>query len=197
MPIVARRTSAFERRVQLGLIILIGAGILHIVATLAAPMMTASTPYARLAAVAPLHTFVVLPPVTPQSQPLPFLGPDARYGLCRYDTSNGPIDIVAQLLGKGWSLSLYTRQGDNTYTAVGQDGQSTVLRLQLTPVTERFLGLTPEARGQISETRTNEAPLSLPATSGIAILRAPDRGIAYRRETEAAMRRASCAARPF
>jgi uncharacterized membrane protein len=186
--------NAVTRRIRLLLIVLISAAIVHILATFTAPMMAGSTPYVRLAQTAPLHAFTVLPPVTPQSQPLPFLGPDARYAVCRYDTGRGAVAINARLPAKGWSLSLYSPEGDNTYTTLGQDGQQAVVALLLTPAADRFLGLTPEANGRVSDA---QSALSLPGGRGLAVIRAPDRGLAYRRETEAILAKATCTSKPF
>lgn len=182
------------RRLRLILIVLISAALVHILATYAAPMMTRATPYEVLSRSAPLHTFTLLPPVTAKSQPLPFLGPDARYAICVFDTGRGPVAMTARLPAKGWSLSLYTPQGDNFYTAVGQEGPQADISLKLTPTSDRFLGLTPEAMGRTSEI---QAALSIPAGRGLAVIRAPDRGLAFIRETEAILKRASCVSNPF
>lgn len=170
------------------------AAILHIVATLIAPRIAGGTPFAKLAPVAPLHTFKVLPPITPQTQPLAFMAPDVRYAMCRYDTAQGPVSVSARLPGRGWALGLYTPEGDNFYTALGQDGQPTDIALLLTPVADRFLGLTPEARGQVSEATTT---LNIATGKGLIVVRAPDQGLAYRAETEAVLKNARCTAHPF
>lgn len=170
------------------------AAIIHIIATLSAPELVGDTPVGRLAKVAPLHKFAVLPPVSPQAQPLPFMAPDVRYAMCRYETARGPVTVTAQLPGAGWTLSLYTKEGDNFYTAVGKEGQTSEISLQLIPVADRFLGLTPEARGKMSEATSI---LDIATGSGIAVLRGPDRGLAYRADTEAILRKASCTAHPF
>jgi uncharacterized membrane protein len=172
----------------------LAAAILHILATLAAPRMAGSTPFARLSPIAPLHRFEVLAPVTPQTQPLPFMAPDVRYAICRYDTAKGPVNVSVRLPGRGWSLNLYTPEGDNFYTSVGQDGQTSDIALQLTPVADRFLGLTPEARGKIAEATST---LSVATGRGMVVVRAPDQGLAYRTETEAVLKRATCSAQPF
>lgn len=175
-------------------IAVICAAIVHIVATLSAPELAGSTPVGRLGKVAPLHKFEVLAPVSPQAQPLPFMAPDVRYAMCRFETGRGPVSVTAQLPGSGWTLSLYTKEGDNFYTAVGKDGQSSTISLQLTPVADRFLGLTPEARGKVSDATST---LNIVTGSGIAVLRAPDRGVAYKADTEAYLKRATCSQRPF
>ena len=181
-------------RLRVLLAAIFAAGILHILATLAAPRLAGSTPFAKLSPIAPLHKFVVLPPVSPQSQPLAFMAPDVRYAICRYDTAKGPVGVTVRLPGRGWSVNLYTPEGDNFYTSIGQDGQQSDIALQLTPVADRFLGLTLEARGKVAEATST---LSIATGKGMVILRAPDRGLAYRSETEAILSRAVCTANPF
>jgi uncharacterized membrane protein len=176
------------------LVAVLCAAILHIAATLAAPSLAGSTPFTKLAAVAPLHSFKVLPPVTPQTQPLAFASADVRYAICRYDTSRGPVSVSARLPSKGWTLSLHTPEGDNFYTALGQDTQPVDVVLMLTPTADRFLGLTPEARGKASETA---ATLSLASGSGLIVVRGPDRGIAYRGEADEILKKATCRSLPF
>ena len=181
-------------RLRLMIAACLAAAILHIVATLAAPRLAGGTPFARLSTITPLHTFQVLPPVSPQNQPLAFMAPDVRYAICRYDTGKGPVSVTVRLPGRGWSVNLYSTEGDNFYTALGQDGPAIDIALQLTPIADRFLGLTPEARGKIAEAT---ASLDIPTGRGMVVVRAPDNGLAYRAETEATLKRASCIAHPF
>ncbi len=126
------------------------AAILHIVATLAAPEIAAAPPYSRLRQMLPLNTMQVMPPITADTQPLPFMAPDARYAMCRFDSSNGTVEVTASLPGPGWSLSLHSKEGENFYTAVAQPGRRTDVSLLLIPTDERFTGLTPEAKGKSS-----------------------------------------------
>lgn len=181
-------------RVQIGIALaaLFAVLILHVLTTLAAPRLAPSPAYARLASVLQPNAMQVLPPIAPGAQPLPFMGADARYALCRFDATKGPVSITASLLGAGWSLSLYTDKGDNIYTSVAQPGRLTEVSLQISTVDDRFTGLTPEAAG--GEVKADRS-LSLSAKRGIAILRAPDQGQAYRGINEATLKRSVCAAR--
>ncbi len=166
-------------------------GILHICATLAAPMLMVRSAYDRLTPLLPPNEVVVFPPVTPESQPIPLMTPDVRYAMCRYDTTHAPVSVSASLPGRGWSLALHTPEGDNIYAATGVDVRSTYLRIRIMPANDRFMGLTPEALG-ISD--TSEKPQSLRSARGIVVLRAPDKGRAYQPSTEAALRRLRCSA---
>ncbi len=163
--------------------------VLHILATFAASGVALSSAYDRLAPALKPNTMVVLPAVTPDTQPLPFMAPDARVALCKFDTSRAKIAINASLPAPGWTLTLYDPHGAAIYTAVAQSGRRTDIALTLVPDDDRFLGLSPEALGQ--KTR-KQARLNVQARKGIAVLRAPDAGLAYRARDEAELQRANC-----
>lgn len=185
--------SLASYRPDMRLILLAGCaiGVLHICATLAAPMLMGRSAFDRLAPLLPLNERVIFPPVTPQAQPIPFLTPDVRYAMCRYDTIHTPVSITVELPGRGWSLALHTPKGDNVYAATGEAERTTRLRLRLLPESDRFMGLTPEAMGVAD---TSDKPQTVRTDRGIAVLRAPDRGRAYQPETELGMRQFHCSA---
>lgn len=168
---------------------LVAVAILHICATLAAPHLATAPAYSRLAAALPLNTMKLLPPVTRSAQPLPFLAPDARYAMCRFDTSRSPVALSATLPDVGWTLAIYTPAGDNIYAATGQPGQPTNATIKLVPSGDLFTGLTPESRGLAPAA---QLPLTFAVRKGLAVVRAPERGEPYGAITEAALGRASC-----
>jgi uncharacterized membrane protein len=167
--------------------------ILHIIATLVAPELAPSRAYELVSRDLPLNTMQVLPTVTPSSQRLPFMAPDARYAMCRFDTKNGSVALTATLPGPGWILALYSTAGDNFFTSIAQPGRRTDVSLLLVPSDDRFHGLTPAAAG----TASGQEPsmLTVPAQSGVAIVRAPEQGQAYRARNLAELKRARCAFR--
>lgn len=166
--------------------------ILHVAATFAASRVALSPAYDALASALKPNTMVVLPPVTPEAQLLPYLAPDARLALCRFDTARNKVAVTATLPGPGWTLTLYDPDGIATYTAVGQPDRQTELSLLLVPDDDRFTGLTPEARGERSRV---EPLLRVQAHRGLAVLRAPDSGLGFRARDEAWLKRATCRAR--
>lgn len=170
---------------------ILGAVILHILTTLAAPRLAQSPAYGRLAKLLPVNTMKVLPPVAPGAQPLPFMGPDSRYAMCLFDTTKGAVRITASLPGAGWSLSVFSDKGDSLYTSVAQPGRRTDVSLMLSTSDGKFAGLTPEAAGQAVQ---EDRALSLSVKRGVAILRAPDQGNAYGTLNEAELKRALCTA---
>ena len=93
----------------------------------------------------------------------------------------------------GWSLALYSPEGENFYVAVAAPGRPTNVSLLLTATDDRFNGLTPQARGL---SPPDAAQLKVPADKGFVLLRAPDQGQAYRPQNLAALRLAKCAVQP-
>jgi uncharacterized membrane protein len=167
--------------------------ILHIVATLAAPELAPSRAYEMISQELPLNTMQILPAVTPSTQRLPFMAPDARYALCRFDTKDGAVSLTATLPGPGWVVALYSTAGDNFFTSVAQPGRRSEVSLLLVPSDERFKGLTPEAKG--AQSGPEDPMLTVPAQTGVAVIRAPEQGQAYRSRNLAELKRARCAFR--
>ena len=165
------------------------AGIIHIASTLIVPKLATPSAYHRLSAALPVNSMRVLPPATATTQVLPFVGPDVRLAVCRYDVSEGPVQISAVLPESGWTLGLYTPDGDNFYAITAQELRRTDVRFTLAPPAERFLGLF--NWGRTADTTTTQ--ITVPQTTGVVVLRAPLRGRAYQYETESMLALAQCA----
>lgn len=168
------------------------AGILHIVLMLVGPELTQSPAYRTLAETLPLNKFQVLPAITPQSQKVPFMGPDAQYAACRFDTKDGSVAVKAVLPGPGWVISIFSPAGDNIYSAVARPGQTLEIGLKIIPSDDRFTGLPAEASGGVPRV---ESTLAVAAQKGVVLIRAPDQGSPYRARNLAELQRASCAYR--
>jgi hypothetical protein len=191
---IARIPGAFNWRILAAInwrivaAALFGVAILHIVATLAAPGLAIATAFDRLELVLTKNRMVIMPEVAPGSQPLPFMSPALRYAMCRFDTSAHPVEIVADLLDAGASLTVYSPRGETIYASAASS-ELTRQRIRIVPPDERFLGLTPEARGVVAK----EVPsATLSAFSGVAIIAVPERGYAYRAEMAKALDGARC-----
>lgn len=167
---------------------LFGVGILHILATLAAPSFAIATAFDRLKSVLPVNRIVAMPKVEPNAQPLPFLSPAQRYAMCRFDTGVTPIDVAADLGSAGSSLTIYSPEGEAIYTAAESDVG--VHRVRIISPDGRFLGLTPEARGRQS---AQVATATLNAQTGIVVLAVPAQGDAYAAVTARQLTSAACA----
>lgn len=185
------RARTYPRlRLQTLLLALIGAGIVHIVATLAWPHLAAGSAVRRFAAIIPPDVMQVLPPVTPKDQVLPFQAADVRYAACRFSVADHAYTVHATLPEAGWTLSVHNALGDGIYVVTGQDQKSTDIALLLLPPGDRFVGVLPEAR-----LAAGYAQVSMPSASGLVLIRAPNKGAAYGGEVDAALAKASCTPR--
>jgi uncharacterized membrane protein len=162
-------------------------GILHILATLAVPFLGAGTAFARLRDTLPANRMVVLPPPTPGKQPLPFLTPDALYAMCRFDVSVDSLAVTAAVAHAGWTLSLHTPLGDNFYVMPAQQLRRSEVSLLVVPADR--LG---EFASPAKRTIAADSQIQSPSSEGLVVVRAPLKGLAWRAEAEALLRRASC-----
>ena len=174
-------------RTGLGALLL--GGIVHLGATLTVPLIGPGLAYQKLRELLPANTMVVVAPAQPGKQLLPFLLPDAYYGICRYSLAGDAVSISAPLLDLGWTLSLHTPHGDNFYVIPGQQLRTTDLSLVIVPGAEKSGDLMPATRRAPTP---SEDQIASPSEEGLIIIRAPLKGLAWKGEAEAALSRAKC-----
>ncbi|MCB1510356.1 MAG: hypothetical protein KDJ36_05585 [Hyphomicrobiaceae bacterium] len=167
----------------------VAAAIVHIWLTLSATAHRVSPGYAALAGNLPTNRVVFLPPLEPGKQPLPFMMPDMLYAICKFDASQAAIRLKVQLPEAGYSLSLHSRDGANFYFVSGTNERATDLDVVLqVSGTAFFL-----PRLQSSGGRTERPRVALPGAYGMAVLRVPIKGLAYRRIADEHRDSFSCA----
>jgi uncharacterized membrane protein len=186
MPKLPKWLSEVGWRTLIGAVLL--GGIIHITATIAVPFVSSGPAFARLRETLPPNRMVFLPPPAPGNQPLPFLAPDALYAMCRYDVSVDSLMVTAAMPQAGWTLSLHTPQGDNFYVMPSQEMRRTEASLLVVPAAER-LGEFVAVPRSVGAQGTQVAS---PSWEGLVVIRAPLKGLSWRAETEAALRRATC-----
>lgn len=159
---------------------LVAAAIIHIVATLTSAQFSEATSFRVLTRDLPVNQVAFGQPVTSVAQPLPFYAPDALHSYCRYDASTSRIRLSAVLPDVGWSLSLHTPKGENFYFVPGIERRTTTVELVLEPPGSVF------AYGDLEIAAANQSipVVKLPDVRGLAILRAPIKGLAYRRQMD-------------
>jgi uncharacterized membrane protein len=172
------------------LISAIAAAIVHISATFAIPHLVATSAYERLLPRLPLNVLVLLPPPTPNAQLLPYQAPDMHYAMCRFDASKSPVVVKANLPEPGWTFALYSPEGDNFYVVPGHDQRRTEVHAVLAPEGDAWMGNWTAAN--LADRTLTE--IQTPSPRGLLVIQAPMKGQAYRREIEAELARASCAA---
>ncbi len=172
----------------------VAAGIVHLIATFVAMTDTRASAFARLGEQLKPNTMTLLDPIRPGHQPLPYLAPDARLSICRFETKTGPIAVNALLPDLGWTLGIYHRDGSAAYFATAAPGKPSNIALTIVPGEDRFLGMTPQALGQ---TTGDDPQLTVAAKKGLIVVRAPDKGPVYSGEAAAILAKASCTQKSY
>ena len=73
-------------------------GIVHLTTIMVLPRTATKDAYARLAPLAPLNGFAVLPAPTPQASSVPFMDPAFATAVCRYYLGKGPVKLKGEVL---------------------------------------------------------------------------------------------------
>ncbi len=186
---VARENRPLLLRALPLLLALVAGGIIHIVTTFAIPTIGTGSAWNRLSVLVPTaNRMALLAPAAPGNLPLPFLAPDMRYAMCRYDLTLGPVQVDAVLPEPGWSLTLYTPQGDNYYAVPAQAQRRTELSFQIVAASDRLIQLAPGVR----RADVNLSQVTSQTREGLVVLRAPIRGVAFQAEADRVLRAATC-----
>jgi uncharacterized membrane protein len=187
------RRQAGRRRLALGfgtlLTALVTGGIIHIALTFAIPALRWGSAYDRLRGMLQINTMRLVG-TEQQPSPLPFLSPDMRYAMCRYDIGSGPVTVAATLPDVGWSLTLYTPQGDNFYAVPGQEGRVIDAAFTILPASDRLINLAPGVR----KTDVDVTQVTSPQREGLVVIRAPQKGAAFQAAMLATLAKATCQA---
>lgn len=170
---------------------LIAGGMVHIVTVLALPRMAADRMMAPALEATRLNEIVVLPPVTPETQVLPFMAPDVRYALCHYDLSAGALSVRTALLDGTWSIAIYDLKGRTVYTIAGADLQRREVDMLVTPSEDEQVGAIPIGKDRPAST----VSVTVPELQGLLVIRAPVPGSSYAPIVDSALRQANCSIR--
>ena len=174
-----------------GLYIALGfvlAGLIHIVAVLALPMLAPKNGYARLASLGPVNAVIQIPAAEPGQQAMPMMAPDVRYAFCRFDLASGPVRLTASVADELLLIALYTPEGENFYSVVGADMKRSQLDLIISTAEQTV----EEAGVDSPESSDNVVVISSPVSEGIALLRLPLAGPSRASYAERALQATSC-----
>jgi uncharacterized membrane protein len=164
---------------------LLTGGIIHILATFAAPVFGSGNVFATLRGTLPQNTMVIVPLAAPGKQILPYAPPDALYAICRFDLSGGPVNVTAAIVDAGWVLSMHTPRGDNFYVMPRQLLRRDEVTFTIVPANTEH-GRAPKVAGP------SDTQVTSPTVEGLLVVRAPLKGVAWQAETEAQLKRSSC-----
>ncbi len=92
-------------------------GIVHLTSILILPRSATQDAYARIAPLAPVNGFAVLPAPTSTTSTLPFMDPAFATAVCRYDLAKGAVKLTVPVSQAYTSVTFYTRR-DVAYYAI-------------------------------------------------------------------------------
>ncbi|PSJ61353.1 DUF1254 domain-containing protein [Pseudaminobacter soli (ex Li et al. 2025)] len=98
------------------LIGLVGAGIIHIVVLLLVPQFTEQDAWSRLAMSSSLYKVTRLDAESGGSPIVKSVDPLFFAAACRFDLSDGVLQVSAKGYTPFWSVSVYNRAGENIYS---------------------------------------------------------------------------------
>lgn len=186
--------GAHKSRVRNVMMVIVGAALVHLATTFLAMNDIRPSAYTRLVPQLEINKMTILEPVKPGQQPLPFLGADARYAMCRFDSRQGPVAVTAYLADAGWTLGVYHADGTSAYFATTPPGKPAAVNLTILSSPDRFLGVTEQALGKAV---TGDPPESVSVKDGLIVVRAPQKGSAYIGTAEQGLAKAKCVQHPY
>lgn len=165
--------------------------VIHIAVVLTLPHLASRNAWARLLPLSQENAVTLLPAPTPEEQSLPYMAPDIRYAVCRYDLRDGPVRMAVHIPDELWMFAFYTRQGDNYYAITGGDIRRERVEFVISAEAQTLLELEMEA----TEEAENVIVVRAPEPTGLAVIRAPLRGFSHAERVERALAQATCLAR--
>lgn len=170
------------------LLILVLAGLLHILGVLALPHLSSQTAWKRLAPLGEANTMVKLSPPGTGKPVLPMMAPDIRYAVCRFDLSDGPVRLITPTENGLWLVALYTPAGENFYAVTAKDLVRPLFNLIIATENQTVIeeGVdAPVDADQVAVVRS-------PTFEGLAVIRAPLEGQSEAASADAALTNAYC-----
>ena len=171
---------------------LVTGGIVHIASTLAIPYMGAATAFDRVSAGLKLNTMQVLAPIAPGGELLPYNDPAHLLAVCPFDLDEGLLTLTATLPDPGWSLAIYSAQGDNFYAVAAAGLRQPDVTLVLEPSRATLLNLF----GIGTAPNFDASRIQAPESRGLIVVRAPRQGQSFDERTAAILSRARCLSGP-
>ena len=143
------------------------AGVVHLATVLLLPRMATQDAYARVSAIAPVNTVIVIPTPTPERALMPFMDPAFQVSVCRYDLTQGPLKFSVPITQAYTSVSFYTRSDVAYYAINDRAAGRKVIELDL---------MTAAQRAELPEneeiTAADRLIVASPTTTGLIVIRA-------------------------
>lgn len=149
-------------------------GIVHLATVLWLPRTATQDAYSRLAPITPVNAVATLPDSTPDKAALPYMDPAFATAVCRYDLSQGPLQLSVNVSQAYTSVSFYTRFGRAYYAINDRAAGRRVIELDL--MTEQQHNDMPEEE---DVTAADRLIVDSPTPTGIIVMKAlaPEPGL--------------------
>ncbi len=182
----------FIRRLRIRWLWLVSAGLagmlLHFASVFTVTYALPRRGFDTLASLGSVNTMAVLPLISADYQPLPFMMRDTRYAVCRYDISKSPLVLRATLGDDDWTIALFDPSGSNVYVVSGGDLDRREIELLLTSKQDGIATPLSTAKDAAAASVT----VGLAGRTGIAVLSAPIAAPAFASAAERLILQASC-----
>lgn len=172
---------------SLGLAVLL-AGIIHVIAVFSMPHLVTRKAWDLLTAIGPTNSIHVLPAASPVHQSLPFMAPNVRYAVCRYDLAAGPVRLKTKVFDELSLIAFYTTSGANFYTISGTDIKRDTIEVFISTQAEPVVETDPDA----TDDSDNAVVVTVPSERGVVVIRTPLAGKSQAAHAEKALAEASC-----
>jgi len=149
-------------------------GIVHLATVLWLPRTATQDAYSRLLPVTPVNQVTTLPEPSPEKGLLPYVDPAFATAVCRYDLSEGPLQLSLNVSQAYTSVSFYTRYGRPYYAINDRAAGRRVIELDL--MTEQQHNEMPEEE---DVTAADRLIVESPTRTGVIVMKAlaPEPGL--------------------
>ncbi len=171
-------------------IVLVLAGLVHLVTILAMPFLAEQDAYRRLSRDSTVNEMVLLPDTTPAGGALPMLDPAFVHAVCIYNLGKQPLKVRVPATADYTSVSFYTARGVGFY-ALSDQAAGRVIELDLMTLAQR--AALPEDE---EITAADRLVVASPSTTGIVLVRAFSRDRDMREVVRRQLEAATCAPAP-
>jgi uncharacterized membrane protein len=140
------------------------------------------------------NRFVILKPEQAQRL-LPVSAPNDVVGLCRYDTTLGPVVFESKLPKGFWTFAVYTNSGKQAYTLTDAQAGETAFTVELTLVPDiikQLTGAFDDAAGDVDVISNAGWRVNVPEPKGLAVIWLPLADAVFRTQAEAVLAETVC-----
>lgn len=142
-------------------------GIVHFVTILYLPNTATQDAYARISAISPVNSVVLLPAPSAEKSVLPLMDPLFAAAVCRYDLNEAPLKLTAPVSPAYTSVTFYTEKNIAYYAINDRAAGRRTIELDL---------MTAAQRAQLPDDEEIAAADRLivesPSQSGLIVIRA-------------------------